>query len=96
MTFVIAEPCVGTCDTACVSVCPVDCIHGPVSPAELQTMEPTARAARVAGLQMLIDPETCTCCGACATQCPVSAIFEEDELPSEWRRYRQLAIDFYR
>ena len=29
MTYVIAEPCVSTCDTACVEVCPVDCIHGP-------------------------------------------------------------------
>ena len=27
MTYVIAEPCVSTCDTACVEVCPVDCIH---------------------------------------------------------------------
>ena len=25
MTYIIAEPCVGTCDTACVEVCPVDC-----------------------------------------------------------------------
>ena len=29
MTYIIAEPCVSTCDTACVEVCPVDCIHGP-------------------------------------------------------------------
>jgi ferredoxin len=28
MPFIIVEPCVGTCDTACVDVCPVDCIHG--------------------------------------------------------------------
>ena len=27
MTHVIAEPCIGTKDTACVDVCPVDCIH---------------------------------------------------------------------
>ena len=32
MPFIIAEPCVGTCDTACVEVCPVDCIHGPDDP----------------------------------------------------------------
>ena len=29
MTYIIAEPCVSTCDTACVEVCPVDCLHGP-------------------------------------------------------------------
>ena len=27
MTYIIAEPCVSTCDTACVEVCPVDCIE---------------------------------------------------------------------
>ena len=27
MTYIIAEPCIGTKDTACVDVCPVDCIH---------------------------------------------------------------------
>ena len=31
MTYIICEPCVGICDTACVEVCPVDCIHGPES-----------------------------------------------------------------
>ena len=29
MAYIIADPCVSTCDTACVEVCPVDCIHGP-------------------------------------------------------------------
>ena len=28
MAYIICEPCVGTKDTACVEVCPVDCIHG--------------------------------------------------------------------
>ena len=32
MTYIITDPCVGTCDTACVEVCPVDCIHGPDDP----------------------------------------------------------------
>ncbi len=27
MTYVIAEPCVDTKDSACVEVCPVDCIY---------------------------------------------------------------------
>ena len=27
MAYVIAEPCINTKDTACVNVCPVDCIH---------------------------------------------------------------------
>jgi len=28
MPYVIAEPCIGVKDKACVDVCPVDCIHG--------------------------------------------------------------------
>jgi ferredoxin len=27
VTYVIAEPCIGTKDNSCVEVCPVDCIH---------------------------------------------------------------------
>ena len=27
MPYVIAEPCIGVKDTACVDACPVDCIH---------------------------------------------------------------------
>ncbi len=27
MTYVIAEPCIGTKDSSCVAVCPVDCIY---------------------------------------------------------------------
>ncbi|MFN8575600.1 MAG: ferredoxin family protein [Candidatus Sericytochromatia bacterium] len=27
MTHVVAEPCIGTKDKACVSVCPVDCFY---------------------------------------------------------------------
>jgi NAD-dependent dihydropyrimidine dehydrogenase PreA subunit len=28
MAFVIAEPCIGVKDKACVEICPMDCIHG--------------------------------------------------------------------
>ena len=28
MTYIIAEPCLSTCDTASVDVCPVDFIYG--------------------------------------------------------------------
>lgn len=79
MPYVIAEPCIGTCDTACVRVCPVDAIHG--SPVER--------------LQMYIDPESCICCGACAPECPVEAIFDEDDLPVEWARYREINARFF-
>lgn len=27
MAYIIVEPCIGTKDSACVAVCPVDCIY---------------------------------------------------------------------
>ena len=30
MSYIIGDKCVSVCDTACVKVCPVNCIHGPI------------------------------------------------------------------
>jgi len=36
------------------------------------------------GPEMLyIDPEECIDCGACIVECPVEAIFHEDDVPKE-------------
>ena len=76
MAFVIALPCIGTKDTACVAVCPVDCIH------------PTKDEADFATAPMLyINPPECTDCGLCVEECPVGAIFQETDLPVEWNEY---------
>jgi NAD-dependent dihydropyrimidine dehydrogenase PreA subunit len=37
MPFVITDPCIETKDTACVDVCPVDCIHPRKDEAEFAT-----------------------------------------------------------
>jgi NAD-dependent dihydropyrimidine dehydrogenase PreA subunit len=74
MTYVIAEPCVDVMDTACVSVCPVDCIH---------LDEGTDR-------MLYIDPNECIDCGACEPECPVNAIYPEESLPSGWAEYTQI------
>ena len=79
MSFIIAEPCVGTCDTACVEVCPVDCIHGPYD------KEGRGEEAKVDGFvpkdsdSLYIDPEECIDCGACEPECPVEAILSDTE-----------------
>src|SRR3989449_6779383 len=74
MAYIIAEPCIGTKDTACVDVCPVDCIH------------PRKDEANFADVpQLYIDPVECIDCGACVPVCPVSAIFPLDDLPEKWR-----------
>jgi ferredoxin len=76
MAYVIAEPCIGTKDTACVDACPVDCIH------------PHKDAPNYAEVELLsIDPAECIDCGACVPVCPVSAIFPLEDLPAQWAGY---------
>ena len=85
MAHIIAEPCIGTKDTACVEVCPVDCIHP-------TTDESTNAEAE----QLFIDPDTCIDCGLCVDECPVQAIFPEEDLPEEWTKYIQINADWYK
>src|SRR5262245_5209415 len=72
MPFIITDPCIETKDTACVDVCPVDCIH------------PRKDEPEFAQMTMLyIHPEECIDCGACVPACPVAAIYESiDATPS--------------
>jgi NAD-dependent dihydropyrimidine dehydrogenase PreA subunit len=76
MTYVIAEPCINTKDTACVDACPVDCIHPKKDDPKYAT-EPL----------LYIDPVECIDCGACVPVCPVSAIFALDDLPEKWNEF---------
>lgn len=39
---------------------------------------------------LYIHPEECIDCEACVPECPVEAIFHEDNLPTEWASYREL------
>jgi ferredoxin len=36
---------------------------------------------------LYIDPETCIDCGACEPECPVSAIFYEENVPESDREF---------
>jgi ferredoxin len=43
------------------------------------------------GEQMLyIHPDECIDCGACEPECPVTAIFPEEDVPSHLRHYIQI------
>lgn len=84
MAFVITEPCIGTKDTACVEVCPVECIHPTRDEEDFETSE-----------QLYIDPDECIDCGACEPECPVEAIFPEDEVPEKWHSYIEKNRAYY-
>ncbi|HAN98384.1 MAG TPA: ferredoxin [Planctomycetaceae bacterium] len=46
------------------------------------------------GEQMLyINPDDCIDCEACVPECPVEAIFHEDDVPAEWKQYIELNAD---
>lgn len=84
MTYVIAEPCIGVKDTACVEVCPVDCIHPTKDEPDFETSE-----------QLYINPDECIDCGVCEPECPVEAIFEESEVPDKWQEYIEKNAAYY-
>jgi ferredoxin len=84
IAYVITEPCIGVKDAACVVVCPVDCIHPTKD-------EPEFAAAE----QLYIDPETCIGCGLCVEECPVRAIFADEDVPAQWREFIEKNAEYY-
>ncbi|MGE5481430.1 MAG: ferredoxin family protein [Bacteroidota bacterium] len=85
MAFVITQPCIGTKDTACVEVCPVDCIHPGKSEDQYGEVE-----------QLYIDPDECIECGACEPVCPVSAIYPGDDVPDDMQSFIEKNADWYK
>lgn len=68
MARVITSLCLR--DGGCASVCPVECI----TPGKPEDQWPG----------YYIDADTCIDCGACEAECPYSAIFPLDEVPSAY------------
>src|SRR6516162_8326592 len=85
MAYVIAEPCIGTKDTACVDACPVDCIHPKKDEADFGD-----------STQLYIDPVECIDCAACVPVYPVSAIFALDDLPAKWAHFTEMNAQHFR
>ncbi len=84
MSHIIAEPCINVCDKSCVDVCPVDCI------------QPAQGYDDPKGKQLYINPNECIDCGACIPECPVEAIFTEDDLPEKWKNFIQINADYFK
>jgi NAD-dependent dihydropyrimidine dehydrogenase PreA subunit len=85
MAYVIAEPCIGTKDAACVDACPVACIQPRKDGLEF-----------VGAPQLYINAEDCICCACCVPACPVSAIYAEEDLPGKWRHFTELNAAWFR
>ena len=80
MAYFITETCIDVKDKACVDVCPVDCIH-PID-GEGEPM-------------LYIDPDECIDCGACEPECPVEAIFAEEDMPEDQGRFLEINTKYF-
>ena len=80
MAYYITETCIDVKDKACVEVCPVDCIH-PID-GEGEPM-------------LYIDPDECIDCGACEPECPVEAIFAEEDVPEDQDRFVEINTKYF-
>lgn len=43
---------------------------------------------------LVIDPEECIDCGACVDECPVHAIYPEEDLPEKFEEWRAINVDY--
>ncbi|RMF18928.1 MAG: ferredoxin family protein [Candidatus Dadabacteria bacterium] len=84
MPYVIGKNCIGTKDTACVEVCPVDCIHPKPDEDGFEDTD-----------QLYIDPDVCIDCGVCEPECPVEAIYSEDAVPDDEQDFIEKNADYY-
>ena len=80
MAYYITETCIDVKDKACVEVCPVDCIH-PID-GEGEPM-------------LYIEPDECIDCGACEPECPVEAIFAEEDMPEDQGRFVEINTKYF-
>ena len=85
VAYIICEPCIGTKDSACVDVCPVDCIHPHKDEPGFDSTD-----------MLYIHPDECIDCGACVPACPVEAIFPLDETPAKWSAFITRNARYYR
>ena len=76
MAYIITRLCRDCVDTACVAVCPVDCIYA-YKGTDHETFPN----------QLYIHPDECIDCGACEPECPVTAIFVEEDVPPQWQSF---------
>jgi ferredoxin len=45
---------------------------------------------------LYIHPDECIDCGACEPECPVTAIFPEEDVPAQQQQYIQINRDVFK
>ncbi len=70
---------------ACIACKHTDCVD--VCPVD---------AFRAGKNMLVIDPDECIDCAVCIPECPVEAIYAEEDVPSDQQEYLQLNADLAR
>lgn len=78
MSFIIGNKCISCVDGACLTVCPVDCINGPIHIDDMGVSVKSMTDEEKIGKQLYINPAECILCGACVPECPVDAIYRDE------------------
>lgn len=92
MAYVVTKSCLGNLDRSCVEVCPVDCFYY-IKKAELNSrFGVEAKSADQVGM-LMIHASECISCGACETECPHDAIFEDTGVPADLQEFIKLNED---
>lgn len=72
MAYVVTARCVDCRYTYCAVPCPVDCFYEITTPHRM----------------LVIDPDACVVCDACVPECPVNAIWNDEELPDAYASWQ--------
>ena len=94
MSFIITSGCISCIDAGCLSVCPMDCIHGPINTTGEGKEALNMTDEEKQGKQLYINPNDCIDCSACIPECPVDAIVSSEEIAIQMGE-RQSVIDNY-
>lgn len=92
MTYIVTKPCLGVVDRSCVEVCPVDCFYHIKKRKYNERFGVEAEDEDKIGM-MLINPDECINCGACETECPVEAIYEDSSVPEDQEEFIKVNED---
>ena len=90
MPYITSEYCIGCQSKSCVAACPVNCMyvaHLVVRLPGLGIVWAGEDELRDRRGMVMINPDECTSCGACETECPVEAIYEDSSVPEELQEW---------
>lgn len=86
MAYVVTKPCIGTKDRSCVEVCPVDCFYN-IKKKKYNDKFGVGLSPDGEEGMLMIHPDECINCGACETECPVEAIYEDSGVPDQYQEF---------